>query len=108
MQPKTILTAQAITATGNEVGGHSMVGDSLSVQVNVTAASGTTPSMTLSVTWSNDGVTYSQANPADSIAAITTVSSLVARFTVKGAFYQIAWIVTGTNPSFTTTIETLN
>ena len=106
--PKTIITAQVITASGNEAGGHSSVADSLSVQVNVTAVSGTTPSLTVSVAWSNDGVTYGQANPVDALAAITTVTGLVARFTVKGAYYQIAWTVSGTTPSFTATIATFN
>ena len=108
MQPNTIISAQAISASGNEAGGHSSIGDSLSVQVNVTAVSGTTPSMTLSVTWSDDGINYGQADPADAFTAITGISSLVARFTVKGAFYRLAWIVTGTSPIFTTTISTLN
>ena len=102
------MAAQIITASGNEPGGHSTVGDSLSVQVMVTAASGTTPSITFSIQWSDDGITYSQANPADTFTAITTVSSLVARFTVKGAFYQIAWTVTGTTPSFTAAVAALN
>ena len=107
-QPKTIIAAQVITATGNEVGGHSVVGDALSVQVNATAVTGTTPSGTFSILWSDDGVTYSPASPADVFTALTAVGSIVQRFTAKGAYFQVAWVVSGTTPSFTTTVSTFN
>ena len=104
----TIVTAQAITATGNEATGHSIVGDSLSVEIIVSAVSGTTPSATFSVQWSDDGVNFAAATPADVFTAITAVGNAVQRFTSKGGFYRIAWVVTGTTPSFTTTIEVAN
>jgi len=104
----TIISAQAITATGNEAGGHAIVGDSLSVEIIVTAVSGTTPSATFSVQWSEDGVNYAAANPADAFTAITAVGNIVQRFTTKGAYYRLAWVVTGTTPSLTTTIEVAN
>ena len=106
--PTTIIAAQVITATGNEVGGHSVVGDSVSVQVNATAVTGTTPSATFSVLWSDDGVTYSAASPADVFTALTAAGSAIQRFTAKGAYFQISWLVTGTTPSFTTTVSTFN
>ena len=106
--PSTIIAAQVITATGNEAGGHSVIGDELSVQIIASAVTGTTPSATFSVLWSDDGVTYSQASPADVFTALTGVGNIVERFTVKGAFYELAWVVSGTTPSFTTTVETFN
>jgi len=99
----TLLSAQALTASGSEAAGHTWVGDSVSVQINVSAATGTTPSATFSLLWSNDNVTYSPASPADAFAAITAAGSVVQRFTAKGAYYKIAWTVTGTTPSLTTT-----
>lgn len=104
----TIITAQVITATGNEAGGHSVVGDSLSVEIIALAVSGTTPSTTFSLLWSDDGVNFAPANPADSFAAITGVSNIVQRFTSKGGFFRLAWLVSGTTPSFTTTVEVSN
>ncbi len=102
MQPQQILNAQVITASGQSQG-FSVPNDSLSIQIDVTAASGTSPSVVFSVAWSDDGVTYSQASPADSFAAITAAGSVVERFTAKGPFYQLVWAVTGTTPSFTVT-----
>ena len=104
----TIVTAQAITATGNEATGHTVVGDSLSVEIIVSAVSGTTPSATFSVQWSDDGVNYAGATPADVFTAITAIGNAVQRFTSKGAYFRLAWVVTGTTPSLTTTIEVAN
>ena len=105
----TLLSAQALTASGSEAAGHvpgaplSAGSDSVSVQVIVSAATGTTPSATFSLLWSNDNVTFSPAAPADVFAAITAVGSVVQRFAVKGQYFKIAWTVTGTTPSLTTT-----
>ena len=106
--PTTIISAQAISATGNEATGHAVIGDSLSVEIIVSAVSGTTPSATFSVQWSDDGVNYAAANPADAFTAITAVGNIDQRFTVKGAYYRLAWVISGTTPSLTTTIEVLN
>ena len=98
-----LLSAQALTASGSEVAGHSPSDDAVSVQISVSAATGTTPSATFSLLWSNDAVTYSPASPADVFAAITAAGSVVQRFTRKGKYYKLAWTVTGTTPSLTTT-----
>ena len=105
-----LLSAQAITASGSEAAGHAVGvlapspgSDSVSVQVIVSAATGTTPSATFSLQWSNDNVTYSPAAPADVFAAITAAGSVVQRFTAKGQYFKLAWTVTGTTPSLTTT-----
>ena len=105
----TLLSAQALTASGSEPAGHiaggplAPGGDSVSVQIIVSAATGTTPSATFSLLWSNDNVTFSPASPADAFAAITAAGSVVQRFATKGQFYKLAWVVTGTTPSLTTT-----
>lgn len=106
MQAFRIIDDQVIVATGEEAGGHSAIGDSLTAHIVVTGISGTTPSATFSVLWSDDGVTYSQASPADAFAPITNLAGVVERFDVKGAFYKLAWVISGTSPSFTTTIST--
>lgn len=78
--------------------------DNLSILLNVTAVSGTTPSMTVSVQWSNDGVTFADNDgTADTLAAITAAKATVKQFPVKGAFFRVVYTITGTTPSFTLT-----
>lgn len=75
--------------------------DTIALLVNVTAASGTTPSMALAVQWSNDGLTWAAADPADVFTAITATGVVVKTFGVKGNQVRLAWTLTGTTPSFT-------
>lgn len=71
------------------------------VLVDVTAASGTSPSLALTVEWSTDGSTWIKGDPADSFTAITAVGSAAKKVDVKGDFMRLVWAVTGTTPSFT-------
>jgi hypothetical protein len=75
--------------------------DTVSVLANVTAASGTTPSLVLSVQWSNDGTTWATADPPDTFTAITAAGVVVKAFPVRAAVIRLAWTITGTTPSFT-------
>jgi len=95
----------ARTASGasaaRAVSGLSTVGQ-IGLAVNVTAVSGTTPSMSLAVEWSSDGTTFGPADVADTFAAAFTAASLRAKaFTAKAPFYRLVWTITGTTPSFT-------
>lgn len=101
MSSQTLFNAQVITASGNEVGSHVVTTNSIAIQVEVSAVSGTSPSATLSVLWSDDGVTFSPASPADAFAAFTAVGSVAEAFSVKGQMFRLAWVVSGTTPSFT-------
>jgi hypothetical protein len=76
---------------------------SLAVTLNVTAVSGTTPSLTLSVEWSQDGATFAQADPPDVFTAVSAAGARVKKFDVKGEFFRIVYAITGTTPSFTFT-----
>jgi hypothetical protein len=69
--------------------------------LNVTAAAGTTPSMTVTVETSGDGATWS---PLGSFPAVTGAG--VSRRTFSGLdnFVRASWAVTGTGPSFTATL----
>jgi hypothetical protein len=79
-------------------------GSQLSLLLNVTAASGTTPSMTVSVQWSDDGgTTWADADTADAFQAITAAKVTVKAFQVRAPMYRLAWAITGTTPSFTFT-----
>jgi hypothetical protein len=78
-------------------------GDQLCVLVAVTAVSGTTPSMTLTVEWSHDGTNFAASDTPDTFTAITTAVNRVKNFQVKGNYYRLVWAITGTTPSFTFT-----
>lgn len=74
----------------------------LNVVVDVTAASGTGPSLALEVEWSVDGTTFGAADgSADTFAAITAAGVKAKRVSIKAPFYRLKWTITGTTPSFT-------
>lgn len=95
-------SARTTSGTSSSLG---VAGQTLALQVVVTAASGTTPSMALSVQWSNDGSTWSAADPIDSMTALTAVGSAVKAFSAKAAYARVSWAITGTTPSFTFSIS---
>lgn len=96
-----ILTSAARTATAQSnafsVGGN----DELAVLVDVTAVSGTSPSMTVNVEWSHDNVNWFSADPVDQFTAITAAAKKVKLFSVKGLYARLNYTITGTTPSFT-------
>lgn len=77
--------------------------NNLSVILNVSAVSGTTPSLTAEVQWSNDNVTYASAATPDVFTAITANGVVVKSFQVKARFARLVYTITGTTPSFTMT-----
>jgi hypothetical protein len=77
--------------------------NNLSVLLNCTAASGTTPSLTVEVQWSHDGTNFASAATPDTFTAITVAGKVVKSFQVKGRFARLAYVITGTTPSFTLT-----
>lgn len=97
-----IVPSAARTVSGNS-GFESCAdgGNVLCIGVNVTAVSGTTPSMALTVTWSFDGVSFSAGETAASFAAITAAKQTTLRVTPQAPFYRLEWAITGTTPSFT-------
>lgn len=105
--PQGIVASAARTTTGQSAaitpGGVAAprAADRVAIAVDVTAASGTTPSMALSVEWSHNGTTWFAADPADTFTAITAATKVVKLFDVKGVMYRLVWAVTGTTPSFT-------
>jgi hypothetical protein len=74
--------------------------DSVDLYINVTAVSGTTPSMTLTYQTSvDDGTTYFDGTAT---AAISTVSKTVLSITSKlGSKARLSYAISGTTPSFT-------
>ena len=78
----------------------------LGLLVNVTAASGTTPTLDLTVEWSSDGTNFVVGQPADALTQITTAVGAAKQFAIKAPFYRVKWTIAGTTPSFTFDVVT--
>ena len=97
-----LVASAARTTTGTSSGVNSPGGqDECSVLVAVTAVSGTSPSATFTVEWSNDGTAWAKADPEDAFTAITAAANRVKTFKIRGEYLRLAWAITGTTPSFT-------
>lgn len=95
-------SSSARTATGQGTGiVLPPTADNVAVSVVVTAVSGTSPSCTFTLEWSNDGTNWAQADSADTFTAITATGNKVKTFAVKGVMARLVWTITGTTPSFT-------
>jgi len=97
-----VAASSAQTTTGFSAAVPTPAGENLILQLSVTAASGTTPSATFTVQWTQDGINWADTDTtADGFAAVTTVVNKVKQFPVKGEQFRLAWAITGTTPSFT-------
>lgn len=81
------------------------VAASVAIAINVSAIGGTTPNMTFSVQWSNDGTNWYTADPADTFTAITATGKVVKTFASKGALARLNEVFTGTTPTITYNAE---
>lgn len=93
---RTTTTNSAAQATGNA--------DNANILIDVTAVSGTTPTLTVEVQWSHDGTTWFSGGAgvsADATASITAVGKLVRTFPVRAPFMRVQASIAGTTPSFT-------
>lgn len=98
---RTIKASGAVTTTSQSNPFNIGSGEDLAVMLDVTAVSGTSPSMTVSVQWSNDNVAWFTADPADAFTALTAAGKVTKLFTIKGLYARLNYAVTGTTPSFT-------
>jgi hypothetical protein len=97
-----VVASAARTTTGNSGALAAEKGLNLALLVEVTASSGTTPTLDFTVEWSADGVNFAVAQAVDSFTQITAATvRAVKSFTVKMPFYRLVWTVGGTTPSFT-------
>ena len=103
-QTLTLIPSAARTTSGSAAATVDDLGDTVSVWVSVTAVSGTTPTLDISVEWSPDGTTWAASEPADSFTQITAAKNVVKSFTDKAKFYRVVWTIAGTTPSFTFSI----
>jgi hypothetical protein len=90
----------ARTATGSgptvAVGTH----HTARLSLDVTAASGTSPSMTVTIEHSADGTTW-VAHPQGAFTAVTASGSQRKVLSGLDRFVRAVWTITGTTPSFT-------
>lgn len=102
-QTVTVVPSGARTTTGTSAAVLGAdTGDVLSLQVNVSAASGTTPTLLLSVEWSIDGTNWATLDgAAETFTSITTTANRIKTFPVKAPNYRVVWTIGGTTPSFT-------
>ena len=109
--------SKAITASGNSSGVIDLLPmrmepgriglQYLSVLINVTAATGTSPSLTVEVQWSNDGTNFVSASTPDAFTAITAAGAALKTFQVKAKYARLKYTVSGTTPSLTADISGL-
>lgn len=108
---ETVEVAKVLTTTGTsanvELIGRDNKCDQLSLHVAASAVTGTTPSTTIEVQWSNDGTNFYSAETPDTFAAITAAKNVVKQFPVKGQAFRLSYAVSGTTPSFTLTVTAL-
>ena len=95
-----LAAAGARTASGN--GNAIEVGDKgvARLRLNVTAASGTTPTLNVTIQTSHDGTTWRSAG---TFTQATAVSEQRATFNID-RFVRPTWAIGGTTPSFNFTI----
>lgn len=103
---RDVVTSAARTTTGQSSAIECDRGERACVVLDVTAQSGTTPTLDVSVEWSADGTTWAVGDPADAFTQIAAATGTKAKsFTVKAPFYRLKWTIAGTTPSYTFSIR---
>ena len=104
--PAVVVASAARTTSGNSGSLNTPKALQLGIFLSVTAQSGTTPTLDVSVEWSMDGATFGAGQPADSFTQITTATPTITKqFAVKAPFYRVVWVIAGTTPSYTFTVS---
>lgn len=95
------VASAARTTTGNS---GTLDAESISVaslKLDVTAASGTSPNLAVTVEESDDGTTW---RTVGTFAAKTAVSNEIKSFQIAAPKVRFSWVITGTTPSLTFSI----
>lgn len=96
-----VVASAARTTTGNSAALTCEKGRNLNLLVGVTAASGTTPTLDLTIQWSMDGTNFGAAQTPESFTTLTVTGQTINQFAVKAPFFRVVWTIGGTTPSFT-------
>jgi hypothetical protein len=109
--PKTFQTYLATSAARTTSGNGSAISTGLEAaqvaKLDVTAASGTTPSLTVVIEESANGST-GWSTKASFTARTTTGSQIIALPRLNHAFLRATWTISGTTPSFTFSVQASN
>jgi hypothetical protein len=101
---QAVLAPSAVrTASGSGTAYFMAQRNTMRLDLVVSAASGTTPSMTATVETSKDGSTNWSTVAA--FTAATTVTSQRKVFTGFDRYARVSWAITGTTPSFTFSVQ---
>lgn len=101
---ETILASGALTVTGTSAAVETNAG-TLRVQVQVSAVSGTSPNLTVTVQTSHDAAATDPWRTAGAaFAALTGVSNSPYQCMVVDRFVRLSYAITGTTPSLTTAV----
>lgn len=98
--PAEVLSSAARTASGTSGAVAIDPGANVHVVLNTTAASGTTPTLDVSLEWSLDGGT-TWAAPGDAFAQVTAAGVAMKSIPAKAPLARVRWVIGGTSPSFT-------
>lgn len=106
-EPREVVASAARTVTGTSAAiNPGRLGSRVNLLADVTAASGTTPTLDLTVEWSHDaGTTWAASDPADAFTQITAATVKAKQFNVKAPTYRVRWTIAGTTPSFTFSVR---
>lgn len=101
--PEVLAASASRTTTGNSGAKFAPDGVNLNLLLEVTAQSGTTPTLDVTVEWSMDGTNFGIGQPADSFTQVTTVTPtrVVKSFTTKAPQFRVVWTLGGTTPNYT-------
>lgn len=98
----TVLASGAVTATGQSTGIDVGGAATLRAQVQVTAVSGTTPSITVTIQTSHDnGSTDAWRTAGAAYTALTAVGNSPYQCFVVDRYVRVSYVVSGTTPSLT-------
>lgn len=103
---KTILSSAARTSTSYSSMFDLGSFDEMICIVNVTAASGTTPTLDITLQYSPDNVNWFD-DPVEHFSQFYGVNNQVAKITNFGKYVRWKYTVGGDDPSFTFTIEVI-
>jgi hypothetical protein len=101
-EPVTLHASQARTSTGSGAAVFTKDAGVVRLLLDVTAASGTTPSMTVTLEQSRDGSTW---RTVSSFAAKTTTGQEALSAGGLDRYIRVSWTISGTTPSFTFSVS---
>jgi hypothetical protein len=98
-----VIETLARTTNGNTGNIQAAGGESLRAQLNVTAVSGTSPTLTVLIEDTLDGINYNTIGTfAQKTAAGREVINITTPFSET---LRVSWTIAGTNPSFTFSVD---